>query len=60
MQVLHLLLFALTQRPYDEQLLTAMRVDEMLVDIGDDLVVRAHEVQCACIARADMSTEDAL
>ncbi|MEW5300256.1 MAG: hypothetical protein WDW36_003198 [Sanguina aurantia] len=36
-RVLNLLLFRLTRRPYDEALLTFLRLDEMLVDIGDDL-----------------------
>lgn len=34
---MNLLLFRLTGRPYDEALLTFLRLDEMLVDIGDDL-----------------------
>jgi hypothetical protein len=38
LQVLHLLLFRLTAKPYDEQLLEFLAVDEHLVDIGDDLV----------------------
>lgn len=37
LQVLHLLLFELQQKPLDETLLEFMRVDEMLIDIGDDL-----------------------
>jgi hypothetical protein len=37
-QVLNLLLFKLTGRPYDAQLLEFLAVDELLVDIGDDLV----------------------
>jgi hypothetical protein len=35
--VLHLLLHELLKKPYDERLLQFMRVDEMLIDIGDDL-----------------------
>eukprot|EP00879_Flechtneria_rotunda_P031831 GHRR01034836.1.p1 GENE.GHRR01034836.1~~GHRR01034836.1.p1 ORF type:complete len:130 (+),score=55.92 GHRR01034836.1:102-491(+) len=34
---MHLLLHALLNKPHDETLLEFMRVDEMLVDIGDDL-----------------------
>ena len=37
-QVLNLLLYALTQREPDQQLLEFLTVDETLVDIGDDLV----------------------
>ena len=37
-QVLNLLLYALTKRDPDQQLLEFLAVDEMLVDIGDDLV----------------------
>lgn len=37
MQVLHLLLHELLHKPLDEMLLSFMRVDEMLIDIGDDL-----------------------
>ncbi|KAF8063085.1 smkA [Scenedesmus sp. PABB004] len=36
-RVLHLLLHGLLARPYDEALLGFMRLDEMLIDIGDDL-----------------------
>eukprot|EP00775_Hariotina_reticulata_P003202 gene3202-3479_t len=36
-RVLHLLLHELLNQPYNELLLQFMRVDEMLVDIGDDL-----------------------
>jgi hypothetical protein len=36
--VLDLLLYALTQRPVDQQLMQFLAVDEHLVDIGDDLV----------------------
>lgn len=38
LQVLNLLLFKLTKRQYDENLLMFLFVDEHLVDIGDDLV----------------------
>ena len=38
LQVLNLLLCRLSGRPYDEQLLAFLRVDELLVDISDDLV----------------------
>jgi hypothetical protein len=34
---MHLLLLELLQQPCDEGLLAFMRVDEMLIDIGDDL-----------------------
>jgi hypothetical protein len=34
---MHLLLLELLQQPYDSTLLEFMRVDEMLIDIGDDL-----------------------
>lgn len=37
-QVLNLLLFKLTKRPYDEALLEFLAADEHLVDINDDLV----------------------
>ncbi|GIL64075.1 hypothetical protein Vafri_18050 [Volvox africanus] len=37
-RVLCLLLFRLTKKPYDEALLSFLRLDEMLVDISDDLV----------------------
>ena len=37
-QVLNLLLYGLTGRPVDEQLMEFLAVDEHLVDIGDDLV----------------------
>lgn len=37
-QVLHLLLFRVLQKGYDEQLLEFLRLDEHLVDAGDDLV----------------------
>ena len=37
-QVLNLLLYGLTGRPVDEQLMVFLAVDEHLVDIGDDLV----------------------
>lgn len=36
--MLNLLLYALTRREPDQQLLDFLAVDEMLVDIGDDLV----------------------
>jgi hypothetical protein len=36
-QVLHLLLHGLLCKPLDEALLAFMRLDEMLIDIGDDL-----------------------
>ena len=35
--MLHLLLFRLLGKPDDEQLLSFLRADEQLVDIGDDL-----------------------
>ena len=38
LQVLNLLLYKLTRRPYDDILLGFLFVDERLVDIGDDLV----------------------
>lgn len=38
MQVLHLLLHKLIQKPYNQLLLDFLFVDEHLVDIGDDLV----------------------
>lgn len=38
LQVLNLLLYGLTGRPVDEQLMEFLAVDEHLVDIGDDLV----------------------
>lgn len=38
LQVLNLLLYKLTRRPYDDVLLGFLFVDEHLVDIGDDLV----------------------
>lgn len=38
LQVLNLLLYKLTRRPYDDILLGFLFVDEHLVDIGDDLV----------------------
>lgn len=38
-----MLLYKLTQRPYDETLLGFLFIDEHLVDIGDDLV--DYEVQ---------------
>ena len=38
LQVLNLLLYKLTRRPYDDMLLHFLFVDEHLVDIGDDLV----------------------
>jgi hypothetical protein len=34
---MHLLLLELLQQPYDSSLLEFMRIDEMLIDIGDDL-----------------------
>jgi hypothetical protein len=37
LQVLHLLLHGLLHKPLDEALLAFMRLDEMLIDIGDDL-----------------------
>ena len=37
-QVLNLLLYALTRREPEQQLLEFLAVDETLVDIGDDLV----------------------
>eukprot|EP00884_Botryococcus_braunii_P014267 jgi/Botrbrau1/22841/Bobra.0065s0002.4 len=37
-RVLHLLLFRLLNKGYDEQLLEFLAVDEHLVDVGDDLV----------------------
>ncbi|CAL8468971.1 g8512 [Coccomyxa elongata] len=37
-RVLNLLLYGLTGRPVDEQLMAFLAVDEHLVDIGDDLV----------------------
>uniref|UniRef100_A0A383VVX6 Uncharacterized protein n=1 Tax=Tetradesmus obliquus TaxID=3088 RepID=A0A383VVX6_TETOB len=36
-RVLHLLLHGLLRKPLDEALLAFMRLDEMLIDIGDDL-----------------------
>jgi hypothetical protein len=36
--VLNLLLYGLTGRPVDDQLMEFLAVDEHLVDIGDDLV----------------------
>jgi hypothetical protein len=36
-QVLHLLLHGLLHKPLDEALLAFMRLDEVLIDIGDDL-----------------------
>ena len=45
-QVLNLLLYALTQREPDQQLLEFLAVDETLVDIGDDLV--DYEVWITC------------
>ena len=47
LQVLNLLLYKLTRRPYDDVLLGFLFVDEHLVDIGDDLVdyeARRHVV----------------
>ncbi len=47
LQVLNLLLYKLTRRPYDDMLLGFLFVDEHLVDIGDDLVdyeARRHVV----------------
>lgn len=44
LQVLNLLLFKLTKRQYDDNLLGFLFVDEHLVDIGDDLV--DYEVYC--------------
>ena len=38
MQVLNLLLYALTRRDPDKRLLEFLALDEQLVDIGDDLV----------------------
>lgn len=38
MQVLNLLLYRLTHKAVDEGLMEFLRVDEHLVDIGDDLV----------------------
>lgn len=38
LQVLNLLLYGVTGRPVDDQLMTFLAVDEHLVDIGDDLV----------------------
>lgn len=38
LQVLNLLLYGLTGRSVDEQLMEFLAVDEHLVDIGDDLV----------------------
>ena len=43
LQVLNLMLFKLTKRPYNEALLRFLFIDEHLVDIGDDLV--DYEVQ---------------
>jgi hypothetical protein len=37
LQVLHLLLHGLLKKPLDEALLSFMRLDEILIDIGDDL-----------------------
>lgn len=37
MQVMHLLLLELLKRPCDGPLLEFMRIDEYLIDIGDDL-----------------------
>ncbi len=59
-QVLNLLLYGLTGRPVDEQLMEFLAVDEHLVDIGDDLVdyeastyrvgrsTQISEFQCPC------------
>ena len=47
LQVLNLLLYKLTRRPYDDILLCFLFLDEHLVDIGDDLVdyeARRHMV----------------
>ena len=38
LQVLNLLLYGLTGRTVDDQLMAFLAVDEHLVDIGDDLV----------------------
>ncbi len=38
-RLLHVLLHTLLKKPLDDLLLRFMRVDEMLIDIGDDLVV---------------------
>lgn len=48
MQVLNLLLYALRGQQPDAVLLEFLRVDEHLVDIGDDLVDYEDDVeQCA-------------
>ena len=47
LQVLNLLLYKLTNQPYDEALLEFLFADEHLVDIGDDLV----DYEVRCIAR---------
>ncbi len=47
MQVLNLLLFQLTDTPYDEAQLAFLAVDEHLVDIGDDLC-ECRFVNCVC------------
>jgi hypothetical protein len=47
-QVLHLLLFRLLKKEYDEKLLEFLAVDEHLVDVGDDLV--DYEVRLLAVA----------
>lgn len=44
LQVLHLLLLELLKQPRDAALLEFMRVDEMLIDIGDDLTDYEEDV----------------
>lgn len=44
LQVLHLLLLELLKQPHDHALLEFMRVDEMLIDIGDDLTDYEEDV----------------
>ncbi len=48
-QVLNLLLYQLTHRKVDEALMEFLRVDEHLVDVGDDLV--DYEVGAPIVSR---------
>jgi hypothetical protein len=50
-RVLHLLLHELLRRPLDALLLEFMRVDEQLIDIGDDLTgACCWQTDCLCAA----------
>ena len=57
LQVLNLLLYKLTRRPYDTTLLDFQFVDEHLVDIGDDLVdYEVRHMVCTQAMLVGMST----